>query len=414
MKILHLCDHYRPLGGAEKLLFDTLRALEAAGIQNSVAMHDYPENRISGARKEYIVPGLDAQPGSGGILSYLKICFRAKKRLAEIIRAEKPDVIHVHNIQNPFTFRECVKRAPVVRSIHDPRLYCFTDWRLLPGSRKICPYPLGAKCIAEGCIGKDLLLYTLAGKRAIFKFLHYLAHRKANKLILESKAMISCILQNGYREEQAACLPNFTVTHELLEVEERNKKYGVPGENSLVFVGRASYEKGLSYLLEAVSLLKIPFRLYLVTGGPEMHAVSQKIKELKLEDRVTVPGILSYEETRKYYNLADVVVVPSVWLESFCLVGLEAMANAKPVVAYRTGGISDWLEDGKTGLLAGCGNVPELAEKIEALLLDKTRAAEYGRNGYNRVREFYSREVYLPRLIDIYKEAAKKSDKSLQ
>ena len=411
MKILHLCDHYRPLGGAEKLLFDTLLALEAAGVQNTVVMHDYPENRISGARKEYIRPGLDAQPGSAGILSYLRISLKAKKQLAGIIKHEKPDLIHVHNLQNPFIFSQCVKLAPVARSIHDPRLYCFTDWRLLPKSRKICPYPLGARCVTEGCVAKDLLLYTLSGKRAIFKYLHYLAHKKADRLILESKAMISCILQNGYKEEQVALLPNFTVTHELFEVQERNKKYSVPEENSLVFVGRASYEKGLTFLLEAVSRLKVPFKLYLVTGGPEMPVVYQKIKELKLEDRVILPGVLSYEETRKYYNKAALVVVPSVWLESFCLVGLEAMANAKPVVAYKTGGISDWLLDGSTGLLAECGNIPELAEKIEFLLKNKETAVSFGLNGFNRVKELYSKEVYIPRLIEIYKETIAGRDK---
>ena len=136
-----------------------------------------------------------------------------------------------------------------------------------------------------------------------------------------------------------------------------------------------------------------------------MSDIYDKIKKLGLSDRVEVPGIQSYEKTRDYYAMADVVVVPSVWIESFCLVGIEAMANAKPVAAFRTGGIPDWLVDGETGLLAECRNVRDLADKIELMLKDKEKAKRYGIAGFERVQEKYTKDVYIPRLINIYKSA---------
>ncbi len=403
---MHLCDHYRPIGGAEKLLFDTLDALEQEGsVENVIVTHDYPENRKTGRRTEHIVHDLDLQPLTREIFDYLKRAFSVKKTFRRLLEAERPDVIHIHNLQNPFVISEAIKAAPTARSIHDPRLYCFNNWRILRRTKEICPYPMGAKCVTEGCLWPDLLHFTLDGRCALPRYYSYLLHRKVDKLIVESEAMRACVLQNGYRESQIAFLPNFTRTFDLDEVVERAQRLGKPDENSILFVGRASFEKGILYLLEAVSLLKIPFRLYLVTGGPDMPEVQKKIKDLGLEDRVEVPGVQSYEKTRDYYAMADVVVVPSVWIESFCLVGIEAMANAKPVVAFRTGGIPDWLAHGRTGYLAECRDVKDLARQITRVLKDKERARTMGLNGYKRVQKYYTMDVYLPRLLDIYRSA---------
>ncbi|MFQ5427985.1 MAG: glycosyltransferase family 4 protein [Thermodesulfobacteriota bacterium] len=403
MKVLHLCDHYRPIGGAEKLLFDTLNALEQKGdVENVIVTNDYPENRKTGKRKEHIVHDLDLQPASWNMLDYLLRAKRAKRTIREILASERPDVIHIHNLQNPFVISEAIKAAPTVRSIHDPRLYCFNNWRILRKNQEICPYPLGAKCLTEGCLWPDLLHFTIDGRSALPRYYTYLLHRKVDKLIIESEAMRACVLQNNYSESQVAYLPNFTRTFELDEVKSRSEEFERPEENSILFVGRASFEKGILYLLEAVALLKIPFKLYLVTGGPDIGEVHKRIKELGIEDKVEVPGIQSYEKTRDYYAMADVVVVPSVWIESFCLVGIEAMANAKPVVAFRTGGIPDWLAHGKTGYLAECRDVKDLARKITLVLKDKDRARTMGLKGYKRVQEKYTMDVYLPRLLDIY------------
>ena len=406
MKFLHLCDHNRPIGGAEKLLFDTLDALEKkGGVENVIVTHDYAENRETGDRKEYIVHDLDIQPYSWNMLDYLIRAVRAGKALREILSREKPDVIHIHNMQNPFVIGAAIKGAPTARSIHDPRLYCFNNWRIMRKNNGICPYPLGAKCVSEGCLWPDLLKFTYDGRCAIPRYYTYHLHRKVDKLIVESEAMRACVLQNGYGEEQLAYLPNFTRTFDLSEVMKRSEELDRPEENSILFVGRASSEKGIMYLLDAAALLKIPFKLYLVTGGPAMSEVHDKIKELGLSDRGPVAGVQSYERTRDYYAMADVIVVPSVWIESFCLVGIEAMANAKPVVAFRTGGIPDWLVDGKTGYLAECRDVKDLANKITHMLKDKEKARAMGLMGYKRVQEKYTMDVYLPRLIDIYRSA---------
>ncbi len=78
----------------------------------------------------------------------------------------------------------------------------------------------------------------------------------------------------------------------------------------------------------------------------------------------------SNEEMSIYYRKASVLPIPSWWAEAFGIVGIEAMSNSRPVVAFRTGGIPDWLGDQETGYLVERGDIKGLADKI-SLLLDQ-------------------------------------------
>ena len=84
------------------------------------------------------------------------------------------------------------------------------------------------------------------------------------------------------------------------------------------------------------------------------------------------------------------------------------MANGKPVVAFRTGGIPDWLDDGRTGLLAPLKDVAALARNIARLLGDPALARKMGRAGYDRVVRDFNSELYLKRLLRIYGTALEK------
>lgn len=406
MKILHICDWYVPFGGAEKLMFDTLEALELQGYTNIMVINKHPEQITTSKRYEYQVAHIEIDFSNFRFYNYIHI-YKAKRKISEIIKKHKPDICHIHNCQNPYIIKMLLKKLPCVRSIHDPRLYCFTQWRLLP-DKKICPYPLGQKCLENKCIVNLKNPLSYHEKIAPWIFKNFLIHRKMPFIILESRALIKCVLQNGYKEYQIAWLPNCTKIYPEQETARLIKKLYNPKENHVVFVGRASYEKGLDVLLDASKLIKTNCTIHLITGGPYLDRIKERIKKENLEKIVKLHGILSYEKTRKFYIKSDIVVVPSVWIESFCLVGLEAMANQKPVVGSKIGGIKDWLVDGKTGFLFEPGNPADLALKIDTLLNDKKLCVKMGLNGYNRVKKYYNRKIYLERLIKIYKDAIKK------
>lgn len=414
MKVLHVLDWYRPFGGAERLLFGMLEQLETAGHENIVVADDVRGQSPTGRRSEYFLKDLEAgfaAKSPFSILGRSGWIRELRARLLEIIERHRPDVAHIHNMQNPFVIETLTAVLPCVRSIHDPRLYCFTDWKLLP-NRDICPYPLGGRCLSEGCIPSNPLALSSVIRQVPYRFLHLRAHRAVDLLLAESQAVRECLLQNGFADERVALLPNMTPLYgSWEEVFRFNEEHREAGGRTVLFVGRASYEKGIDYLLEAMALLPKPWKLILVTGGEYFGKVRAKIRALEISDCVELTGFLSYEDTRACYARADVVVVPSVWIESFGLVGLEAMANGKPVVAFRAGGIPDWLEDGETGYLVGLKRTRELADRIGQLLAQPELARRMGRGGYERVTERFNGELYLRRLLAVYDRAVQRRRK---
>ena len=99
-----------------------------------------------------------------------------------------------------------------------------------------------------------------------------------------------------------------------------------------------------------------------------------------------------------YYARAKLVAVPSRWPEPFGMIGLEAMHYGRPVVAFRVGGIPDWLEDGATGLLVPEQDVRAFAAALEKLLGDPPLCAQLGAQAQERVRTKFRFENYLDRL----------------
>lgn len=410
MKILHVLDWYRPFGGAERLLFSVLDLLEEAGHENVILADDVQGQRRTGRRPEHFVKGLELSfpMPTAALLGLSPEAARLDAEVAAVVARHRPDVAHIHNLQNPLVLRALTRALPCVRSVHDPRLYCFTSWRLLP-DRSICPHPLGRHCVSEGCIPWNPLALESVVGQVPFRIMHLREHRRVEVLVAESAAVRDCLVQNGFPPEVVSLLPNMTQQYgDWDAVQAFNAPHRVPGSRTVLFVGRASYEKGIDFLVEAMALVPRPWKLVLVTGGPYLAQVRERVRALGLEDCVEMPGVLSYEETRVQYARADVVAFPSVWLESFGLVGLEAMANGKPVAAFRTGGVPDWLDDGETGLLADLKDTAGLAERIGRLLGDPALAARLGRNGHARVARDFSGEVYRGRLLEIYRTAVER------
>lgn len=79
--------------------------------------------------------------------------------------------------------------------------------------------------------------------------------------------------------------------------------------------------------------------------------------------------------------------------EAMGRVHVEAMACGKPIIASRTNGAIECIEDGKTGLLCGIGDVADLAAKLDALLSEPQRAAQMGHAGKQRMHNLFSEEV---------------------
>ena len=137
----------------------------------------------------------------------------------------------------------------------------------------------------------------------------------------------------------------------------------------LLYVGRLDPKKGLH---DAVATLtELPPEATLTIAGSwdprDERALAEFVRELGVEDRVTMLGQLSHEQLAGLYREHDALLFPVRWEEPWGLVPLEAMASGCPVVATGRGGSGEYLEDGRNCLLARVGEPASLAECVRRL-----------------------------------------------
>jgi glycosyltransferase involved in cell wall biosynthesis len=97
--------------------------------------------------------------------------------------------------------------------------------------------------------------------------------------------------------------------------------------------------------------------------------------------------------------------MPSLWPEPFGLVGIEAHAAGRPVVASATGGVADWLQDGISGLSVAPGDEQALGTALNELLADPARQAAMGEAGRKLVAARYTPQRHVDALMRAYQSA---------
>ena len=174
----------------------------------------------------------------------------------------------------------------------------------------------------------------------------------------------------------------------------------------ILTVGRwdsAERYKGADTLIDALPLvLKAApdASLVLVGDGDDRPRLEHLARNLGVSKHVHFLYGLAPEQLFACYANCDVFALPSRG-EGFGLAFLEAMACAKPVIGGAHGGIPDIVEDGVTGLLVPHGDAERLAQAIESLFNNPSRAREMGARGRERVRKDYTFEEFRSRLTRI-------------
>jgi glycosyltransferase involved in cell wall biosynthesis len=125
---------------------------------------------------------------------------------------------------------------------------------------------------------------------------------------------------------------------------------------------------------------------------------------LGISERVSFAGWLNGRALDTEFERASVVVVPSRWPEPFGIVGIEAMAHRRPVVAFRVGGIPEWLSDGTAGFAVAPFDTGKFSERLQWLLAHPAEAAAMGIEGRVRVERDFVAAAHLSRLVPIYQE----------
>jgi glycosyltransferase involved in cell wall biosynthesis len=166
--------------------------------------------------------------------------------------------------------------------------------------------------------------------------------------------------------------------------------------------------KGHRVLLDAAARLAargVAFDLWLAGDGPERNALARRIEKLGLGDRVRMLGTVPHTELLRLYGerKVDCVVLPSLDLgnglhEGISVALMEGMAHGIPVIATRTGGLPELLENG-AGVLVPPADAGALAEALERVLGSATFRAELARSGRRRIENEFDVEEVADELV---------------
>lgn len=200
-------------------------------------------------------------------------------------------------------------------------------------------------------------------------------------------------------------LKKFDVDNQSFEVADSLNL--LPGPKIGCFA-RLEPQKDIMNLLLSVPFIleKVPDANILIAGeGPQREEMERLAINSGVSKNVRFLG--HRKDIPRLLAAIDLLALSSSW-EGLPLVLLEAMASKKPVVCTDVGGVSEIVEDGFNGLLVPPKSPKVLGDAITALLLDKERAREMGRNGYERVNKEFSLEEMVIRIEDLYLKAFRK------
>ena len=145
---------------------------------------------------------------------------------------------------------------------------------------------------------------------------------------------------------------------------------------------------------EAINLL-------IIGDGPLKEKLAKEIKENKLEDYIQVLGKIPNKELMKYYETADIFILPS-FQEGFPRVLLEAMASGIPYVASDVGAVREISPKIAQDFIVTRENIEEFADKIAILLSDEEAYNRFRIEELEKVKE-YSLEKVVDKFIDLMK-----------
>lgn len=173
-----------------------------------------------------------------------------------------------------------------------------------------------------------------------------------------------------------------------------------------LFVGgldKAHYFKGLSVLIEALSLCKQPVYLNIVGSGDLLPTYQEQARKLGVLDRIVFKGAVNKSELIQAYQQADVTILPSIdRSEAFGLVLLESMACQTPVIASDLPGVRTLARHGQTGLVVPPKNPLQLAAALDTIASDVQNRLTLGLQAHHLVEQHYRWPRIIDRLESIY------------
>ncbi len=391
MRVLHVLDHSIPLHSGY-----TFRTLAILGEQRRLGWETLqlttPKQGAGSAREETI-DGLrlhrTPSASGAGLATQMRL---TAARLAEVVRSEKPDLIHAH--------------SPVLNAL--PALWVRL-WQHLP-----VVYEMRASwedaAVDHGTTIEGSARYRFS--RALETF----ALKRADQITTICEGLRGDITSRGIAADKITVIPNAvdvgSFQFGVPADEALRQRLGLQGATVIGFAGSFYGYEGLHLLIEAVRLMRPrhpKLRLLLVGGGPQEDALKAQVAKNGLHDTVIFTGRVPHDQVQRYYEQIDVLAYPRLPIRLTELVTplkpLEAMAQGRVFVASNVGGHRELVRHGETGYLCPAGDAVALEKGLEAALAQREQWPQIRA----QARRFVEQERTWTRSVARYAEVYRKA-----
>lgn len=391
LRILHVLDHSLPLHSG--YTFRTLSILREQHKLGWFTAHlTTPKQGPSATLQQEIEDMTFYRTPSAKGMGLLTQMRCTAKRLAEVIRITKPDVLHAH--------------SPVLNAL--PCLWVGHRMRLPVVYEMRASWEDAA--VDHGTTSEGSLRYNMS--RALESF----ALRRADQVTTICEGLQGDIASRGIPCERITVIPNAVDANAFqfgIEADPAlRRSLGLDGATVIGFAGSFYGYEGLDLLIEAARCM-LPrhpnLRVLLVGGGPQEANLKAQAAAAGMQDRVIFTGRVPHADVQRYYELIDVLAYPRLPIRLTELVTplkpLEAMAQGRMFVASDVGGHRELIRQGITGFLFKAGDAGALENAINNLLANRESWPQIRQQARQFVETERTWTASVARYRDVYRRA---------
>lgn len=355
MKILHVEAGKHYYGGARQVAY-IIEGLAQRGVKNILACPigaDIATAVGTTAQVQQIKMNGDADIGMAS-------------RLAKLIRAERPDIVHLHSRRGA------------------------DSWGGL--AAKMC----GVPCVLSRRVDNPEARWQVA-----------LKYRLYDHVITISEGIRNVLLEEGLAPHKVTCVRSAVDAAPYLAAVDRTaflQEFDLPSDALVVgIVAQLIERKGHRYLIEAVGHLRDAYpamRVLIFGKGPLQSALENEIMQRGLSDIMHFAGFRN--DLSQWLGGLDLLVHPAD-MEGLGVSLLQASAAAVPIIASRAGGLPEAVADGVSGLLIPSGDVSALMIAMRRLLDDADLRHQFGAAGRARILAEFSVAAMVEGNLAVYR-----------
>jgi glycosyltransferase involved in cell wall biosynthesis len=296
------------------------------------------------------------------------------------LRENRVELLHVNDT---YSLRAAAKAA---EALEIPLVLSYHNNLNIPYSSYGYPYPISS--------------WMDSREKGILK-----AARKCSMIIADSDYIAGRLVEAGLSPTNV----------KRIYIDGPIREWGTPPTRSdhphirVLSVGIMQVHKGFQNLILAIKKLAMdagPLDVIMAGDGPYCSKLLNLAERLGLMDRIKFVGRVDRQELTRLYDWCDVVVVPTITPEPFGRVAVEAMSRGRPVIGTATGGLTEIIDDGRTGYLVPPDNPSAIAEKLFLFQKQRNLVPEMGTRAFEKCKAFFDETLITSQVFEVYRSLA--------